>query len=190
MFNVILVQSTAKTLVCGYDGELPIHIRPIDDDDLASFGIRLPGYLQNTYVTVYPLFRVVHFYSQVEDDVFRTFLMPLSRSQKDKRFQVREVLNYFQLRPNMGYFSTVTGKGVNKPRATKFLKEHLAVLDCSSTANSDCFVVRHSTDLDPWSNRSVIHWLDGRIYVRKTATPTLIPRIKEEFLEKSISGMN
>ena len=103
---------------------------------------------------------------------------------------MREVLKYFQLRPKMGYFSTVTGKGVNKTRATKFLKEHLAVVDCSSTANSDCFVVRNSTDLDPWSNRSVIHWLDGRIYVRKTPTATLTPRIKEEFLEKSRPGMH
>ena len=90
----------------------------------------------------------------------------------------------------MSHFSTVTGKGINKPRATKFLKEFLAVVDCSPTANSDCFVVKHSTDFDPWSNRSVMHWLDGRIYVRKTATPSLMPRIKEEFLEQSTPGMN
>ena len=53
LFNFILVSKTAETLVCSYEGELPIHIRPIDDNDLANFGIRLPGYLQNTYVTVY-----------------------------------------------------------------------------------------------------------------------------------------
>ena len=103
---------------------------------------------------------------------------------------MREVLKHFQLRPKMGYFSTSTGKGVNKSRAIKFLKEHLAVVDCAPTSTSDLFIVRYSSDLDPWSNQSIVHWFDGRIYVRKAITSTLVPKIKQEFLDAHTPGMN
>ena len=188
VFNFILVPKTAETLVCCYDGELPIHVRPIDDVDLENFGCRLPGYHQTKYVALNPFSFCLNFYGLIYSQIFRSLLAPLGRSHRDKRGQVREVLKFFQLRPPLGYFAGCTGQGANKSKSTKFLKKYLGVVDCSSTSTPDCFVVKYCSDLDPWSNKSIMYWLDGQIHVRKTPAPPLIPPVKQEFIDNYTPG--